>query len=386
MSEALFVLKEGWLTKQGGLFKTWHKRWFYIMGKTLFYSKEPGIAEKGQISLDKKVSIALAPESKKPFSFKIITPTRIYLISAPDEAAKASWVKVLSNVIDESDQITQLTVEDINVISTIESNAFHSIQTISRKDNPIDLYIMKTYAKMQNDSRFNEQIQIRTSFLKTKLLYFNPIKYLLQTDNDVKLFFEFHPFGSISKKLETEGTLSEDAARCYIAQILVCLDNLHKNKIVYRDLKISNILINKDGLVIVTDPGLHPQPVISEYSAPEIFRKGTLGDYTDWYSAGVILYEMICGLPPFWDRTPEGLQATIMNGVLRFPNHVSKPARQFISRLLEKVPEKRLGSGELGFDEIKKDEFFSSMSWESIYSGTFKVQWQPPTQSPAATN
>ncbi|EAY16854.1 AGC family protein kinase [Trichomonas vaginalis G3] len=379
MSEALFVIKEGWLTKRGGLFKTWHKRWFYIIGKTLFYAKEPGIGEKGKILLDKKVSIAIAPESKKSFSFKIITPARIYIISAPDEATRASWVKILSSVIDESGQSAQLTEEDIQVVHPIDNNNLHIIQTISRKDNPIELYIMKAYNKVPSDPRFQEQVQIRTSFLKTRLSYFNPIKYILQTDNDVKLFYEYLPYGSLSKKIENEGNLSEDSARMYIAQVLTCLDNLHKNRIIYKDLKMSNVLINKEGLIIVTDPGLHLQPEISEYVAPEVIKSLPITESADWYSAGIILYEMICGLPPYWEKNQDALTKVILNGTLRFPHHVSRKAKNICARLLEKSPDKRLGAGELGFEEIKRDEFFANLNWESIANGTFKVQWQPPS-------
>ena len=381
MTEALFVLKEGWLTKQGGLFKTWHKRWFSIVGREVFYSKKPGEGEKGKIQLTETITIDLAPETKKNFAFKIITPNRIYYIIANDEDDRKSWMETIKSVIEGTHENAQLTAQDVMIHETVSETNEHKICQVSRKPDTKTRYMMKTYNKGSVDDKIvQEQLDIRAQYLKRKIPYVTPLKFIIQNDTEISLVSELMKFGALYNKLEDDCKFSEEKARIYIAQIITGLEQLHNDHILYVDLKTTNVLLDAQGNASLTDPGIKDisKPLtITEYTAPELLpENGTSmspGAYTDWYDVGVILYEMICGLPPYWEPEENALINAIKTAPLLFPHNVSGAAKDIIKKLLDRNIATRIGSGETGIEEIKKDPFFASVDWAGVAAKTVKV-------------
>jgi serine/threonine protein kinase len=381
MSEALFVLKEGWLTKQGGVFKTWHKRWFSIVGRKLFYSKERGKGEKGNVTLGESIIVDFAPETKKKNAFKIITPTRVYYIVAKDEEERASWMTTLKSVIDGTHENFKLTAADVTILNTISETNVHKICEVSRNLDSNIKYIMKTYKKELLDERvIQEQLDIREQFLKRTIPYVTPLKFIIQSDTEISLISELRKFGSLYDKLEDEGKISEEKATIYAAQIITALELLQKDRLFYYDLKTSSILLDSQGNLSLIDPGIKDiskSLVITEYTAPELIPdEGTsmsIGAYTCWYNVGLILYELICGLPPYWEPEEEALKKAIKTAPLLFPHHVSETTKSLCRKLLDRNIATRLGSGEAGVEDIKKHPFFASVCWEAVAAKTVNV-------------
>ena len=382
MAEALYVIKEGWLTKQGGVFKTWKRRWFTLIGRGLSYYKEQGVQEKGKIELAENVTVELAPEAKKKNAFKIKTTNRIYLLYADDEKIRDSWIETIRSVIDGSDGTIQLTLDDINFSTVINQSELHKISQISRKIDPDTIYIMKSYPRPKNEKIAQDQLEIRSSILKKKLLYVAPLKFIIPTDSEIHLISENMKGGTLLDKVNEMGKIPENIAMVYIAQLLVALDHFHKNHIIYCDLTITNVLLDSQGNVGLTDPGIKDVSktlTITEYTAPELITDiggiatNNISESNDWYCVGSILYEMIAGLPPFWEHDKQNLPGTIKNQKLMFPHHVSTSAKNFIRKLMERNPAQRLGSSENGFEDIKRDPFFSNISWDQVMSKTIKI-------------
>lgn len=130
---------------------------------------------------------------------------------------------------------------------------------------------------------------------------------------------DYYPGGNLAEYLEKEGFFSENKSKIYLAEIILAIEELHKNNIIFRDLKPENIVIDKEGHALLIDFGLSKQNVNKHnkgaksfcgsiaYLAPEMIEKKGHGKSIDWYLLGVLLYEMLVGIPPFYDDSKEQL-------------------------------------------------------------------------------
>ena len=168
----------------------------------------------------------------------------------------------------------------------------------------------------------------------------------------------------MAKVLMKKKRLSEDIARVYICEILLAIEYLHSKGILYRDLKPDNIIIDYDGHCKLTDFGLSKENVDADfmsnsfvgsyaYAAPEIIKQKEHGKSLDWYGLGLLLYEFLVGIPPYYDKDQETMFKNIVGGVIKIPTHLSPDSKDLILKLLKRNPLDRLGSGKDGAKEIK---------------------------------
>ena len=157
-------------------------------------------------------------------------------------------------------------------------------------------------------------------------------------------------------------------------------------------LKPENVLINFDGYINITDFGLSKENISDnisaksfcgtpEYLAPEIVESKGHGQAVDWWSLGSILYEMLTGMPAFYNNDKEKLFKSIKSGQVEYPEFLSKEAIDLLQKFFEKDPEKRLGSGPNGLNDIKSHPFFASINWDSILSKKIKPPFTPKLRS-----
>lgn len=160
----------------------------------------------------------------------------------------------------------------------------------------------------------------------------------------------------MSRALHKDKRFTEDRARLYLCEILLALEDLHKREIIYRDLKPDNIVFNSEGHALVTDFGLAKENVFDDqgaksfcgspaYLAPEMLKRTGHGKSVDWYLLGVLLYEMLVGIPPYYSNNKEQLYENIQRGPLKLPNFLSEQSRGLLIALLNRNPHRRLGSG-----------------------------------------
>lgn len=175
------------------------------------------------------------------------------------------------------------------------------------------------------------------------------------------------------------GRLSETQAKIYICEIILAIKHLHLNNILYRDLKPENILIGPDGHIKLTDFGLSKE--IQEdyynsnsfcgshaYLAPEMLENRPHGKSIDWYGIGVVLYEFLVGVPPYFTNDPERLYENIKSGPLKMPvNKFSKECSHLLTRLLIRNPLERFGAHD-GFNEVKNHQWFADVNWDDVYN------------------
>jgi serine/threonine protein kinase len=168
------------------------------------------------------------------------------------------------------------------------------------------------------------------------------LHYAFQTKKKLFLVISFCPNGDLSEHLTAESRFSEEKARFYAACILLALEDLHKKNIIFRDLKPENILIDHDGYPILSDFGLSKEGVYETvngtrsfcgsvaYLAPEMIKKAGHGKAVDWYLLGVVFYEMLIGVPPYYDDDRSTLLNNILTGTLKLPSKLSVEAKNLI--------------------------------------------------------
>ncbi|XP_059574414.1 ribosomal protein S6 kinase alpha-4 isoform X1 [Alligator mississippiensis] len=220
------------------------------------------------------------------------------------------------------------------------------------------------------------------------------LHYAFQTRTRLHLVLDYVPGGELFSHLAQRERFPEPAARFYTAEVLVALEHLHKLGIIYRDLKLENVLLDGAGHVVLTDFGLSKevQPGQSErtfsfcgtveYMAPEIIRsKSGHGKSVDWWSLGVLLFELLTGASPFTLEGEKNSQAEVSRRILRcappFPALVGPQARDLLQGLLCKDPARRLGSGSHGARHIRRHPFFQGLDWAELAARRVKPPFQP---------
>ncbi len=176
----------------------------------------------------------------------------------------------------------------------------------------------------------------------------------------------------------------------YLAEIILAIEDLHRRNIIFRDLKPDNIVFDADGHALITDFGLSKVGInvadqaqsfcgSPAYLSPEMLRRQGHGKPVDWYLVGVLLYEMLVGMPPYYNNNKDILYQNIQQGTLIMHRRVSPEARSLIIALLHRNPAKRLGSGPDDAEELKAHPFFSKVNfnWQQAIERKLPV---PPIQ------
>ncbi|CAJ0578817.1 unnamed protein product, partial [Mesorhabditis spiculigera] len=211
------------------------------------------------------------------------------------------------------------------------------------------------------------------------------LHYAFQTNGKLYLILEYLSGGELFMHLEREGIFMEETAAFYLSEIIVALDHLHQQGIIYRDLKPENIMLDGNGHVKLTDFGLCKESIEGdakthtfcgtiEYMAPEILMRCGHGKAVDWWSLGALMFDMLTGGPPFTAENRKRTIDKILKGRLTLPAYLSSEARDLIKRLLKRHVETRLGAGPEDAEEIKRHEFFRHIDWHQVMTR----QMEPP--------
>ena len=199
------------------------------------------------------------------------------------------------------------------------------------------------------------------------------------------LAFEFLPGGDLFTLLKSENKFSSNKSQFYIGQIIFAIEYLHSQNIIYRNLKPENILINKNGYIKITDFSLAKKLEDRTYTicgtpgymAPEIILNKGYGMGVDWWAVGILLYEMICGIDPFWDESPMKIYENILEGKIKFSSDFDDKSKKLIKHLLEKDISKRYGNLKNGVEDIKNHEFFQNFNWDKLLKQEIPAEFIP---------
>ena len=203
------------------------------------------------------------------------------------------------------------------------------------------------------------------------------LHYAFQTGGKLYLVLEYLSGGELFMHLEREGIFLEETAAFYSAEIILALEHLHKQGIIYRDLKPENVLLDHSGHIKLTDFGLCKEAIQDgamthtfcgtvEYMAPEVLARSGHNRSVDWWSLGALLYDMLTGAPPFTAENRKKTIEKILKSKLNLPPYLTPDARDLIRKLLKRSPLQRLGSGSEDAELIKRHAFFRHINWNDL--------------------
>jgi len=288
------------------------------------------------------------------------------------------------------------TIRDYESLTVIGRGAFGEVH-VCREIKTGDIVAIK---KIKKDllAKKNQIIHVRNEQLfmsKVKSPWIVDLKASFQEDDFLYLVMEFLPGGDFMNLLIEKDKLTEEEAKFYIAELILAVESIHKLDCIHRDIKPDNILIDKNGHIKLSDFGLakvsdklYEQNTVKDenfnpkkmthkklyscvgtayYVAPEVLNKKGYGQEIDWWSVGVIFFEMLVGYAPFCAQETQEVCFKILNHekYLQIPPEItlSKEANDLINRMISD-PNKRLGKN--GADEIKAHPFFKGVDWEHI--------------------
>ncbi|KNC52113.1 akt protein [Thecamonas trahens ATCC 50062] len=431
-------LKEGYLVKRGHFVKN-YKRRFYRManGLALYFRSHKDTTPAGCIPL-KGATVQVAPAKiKKKFSFQITTRDgtehfciagseqemnswmeavqewiNYYYLQAytvteaedgtavPAASSKGSGAAVAASEADAADDsaASKVTIKDFELLQLLGKGSFGKVM-LARKRGEEQLYAIKILKKdvvLEHEEVEHTQAERRVlSTMDHPFLV--RMYYSFQTDDRLYFVMDYVRGGELFYHMQRSGKFSEERAKFYAAEIVCALGYLHRKGIVYRDLKLENLLLDEDGHILITDFGLVKEGIsygvttstfcgTPEYLAPEVVEDASYGTSVDWWSAGVVIYEMLSGRSPFSASDPEQVFIQILEADIYYPRSLSEQARDLLEHLLDRNPKTRLGSGPGDAEEIKAHPFFDDIDFDALEAKQLTPPFKPELTSDTDTS
>ncbi|KXS20855.1 hypothetical protein M427DRAFT_119397 [Gonapodya prolifera JEL478] len=315
--------------------------------------------------------------------------------SPPSAAPSSPPAPAISVPVRKSSAMAKLIIsaEDFNFLKVLGRGAYGKVMMAEEKATG-QIYAVKVLKKagcLQPEDFEALQTEKNLFLLANRDRYpfLVSLHSCFQTQNHIWFVQEFLSGGDLMWHVQhsPNGRFDEARAKFYAAQILLALHFFHQNNVIYRDLKLENILVSAEGNLKLADYGICKEDCgpdddtttmcgTPEYMAPEICQAQPYNKSADWWSYGVLLYQMMTGRSPFHGSNDDEIFAAVVNDPLSFPMDVplSRMAMGLIRRLLEKDPVRRLGSGPADGYIVMKHPWFADVDFEKVA----QLEVEPP--------
>lgn len=325
-----------------------------------------------------------------------------------NSSQKESFIEKISTPIHEVSQIemehlSHPTIKDFTIIKTLGKGTFGKVLLVYNKT--LDQYYAMKVLKKHNIKKNHQLSNTRTEreiLEKITHPFVVKLAFAFQNENNLYMLTEFMQGGELFYHLHKENFFSESRTRFYICELVLALQHLHKHNIIYRDLKPENVLLDLHGHIKLIDFGLSKilrdnrcaslaqcniKDVCTqtktftvcgtlEYLAPEVLLGKGYDKAVDWWSLGILMYEMLVGFTPFKDTKRKPEIKVYQRKVFKHKN-ISDVAYDLITKLLEFNPAKRIGSSIEDAEEIKRHRFFRGIKWEDVVLKKVKPLFKP---------
>lgn len=280
-------------------------------------------------------------------------------------------------------------LNDFALLKVLGRGAFGKVMLVKKKDTQ-ELFALKSMKKAE----LVEKDQLEHTKTEKMILehvnhpFLARLDYCFQTKEKIFFVMQFMKGGELFQHLRKEKRFSEERAKFYGAQIALGLGHLHSQNIIYRDMKPENVLMDEFGYVCLTDFGMAKvlkQNMMAnsfcgtpEYLAPEIITGEGHGKQVDWWGLGILMYELMIGIPPFYHQNQNMMFQLIRDSEVRFPSQInlSPEAKDFISKCLIKDQKKRIGS-QKDVEEVKAHPWFKNIDWNALLKREIPAPYKP---------
>lgn len=284
-----------------------------------------------------------------------------------------------------------LSIDDFDLLKVIGKGSFGKVMQVRKKDTG-KIYALKSIRKAHIVNKMEVTHTLAEKFVLSRVNspFIVPLKFAFQSSEKLYLVLSFINGGELFYHLQKARRFPLIRAKFYICELLSAIETLHSLNIVYRDLKPENILLDYQGHIALCDFGLCKINMkldqktntfcgTPEYLAPELLLNKGYTRVVDFWTLGVLLYEMLTSLPPFYDEDVPTMYKKILEDPLIFPNDMDPVTKDVIARLLNRDPTKRLGYH--GVKEIKDHEFFKDIDWDKLNSKGYIPPYKPQVKN-----
>ncbi|KAK9469946.1 kinase-like domain-containing protein [Lipomyces arxii] len=278
-------------------------------------------------------------------------------------------------------------ITDFEIKRTLGTGSFGRVHLVRSKYNRL-YYAMKVLKKAQVVRM--KQVEHTNDERRMLKLVDHPFLIRIwgtfQDSHNLFMVMDYVEGGELFSLLRRSQRFPNPVAKFYAAQVTLALEYLHSHDIIYRDLKPENILLDRKGHIRITDFGFAKEvPDVTytmcgtpDYIAPEVIARKAYNKSVDWWSLGILIFEMLTGYTPFYDQTPMRTYEKVLQCDVRYPNYILPEARDLLSNLITRDLTRRLGNLANGPSDVKNHPWFAEVDWERVLSKRIDTPYEPP--------
>ncbi|XP_063991823.1 protein kinase C isoform X5 [Diachasmimorpha longicaudata] len=365
-----------------------------------------GIDTKAMAEILSTLNISPDQQPKAPrINYKPSSSSSSSHTSAPDKETTQSENTDNSEQFDDAASLIDLTpredenetrkfaLEDFSFIKVLGKGSFGKVMLAECKGITDEIFAIKILKKdviIQDDDVDCTMTEKRILALAARHPFLTALHSCFQTPERLFFVMEYVNGGDLMFQIQKARKFDEVRARFYAAEVTLALQFLHQHGVIYRDLKLDNILLDREGHCKLADFGMCKEGIIDgqttatfcgtpDYIAPEILQELDYGASVDWWALGVLMYEMMAGQPPFEADNEDDLFESILHDDVLYPVWLTKEAVSILKGFLTKNPARRLGCvvANGGEKAIKSHPFFQHIDWRALEAKRVKPPFKP---------